>query len=183
MKMGDGVVRPMQPGGGVFLICVGIGLVYGALLQGNAITYGLEAGFFAGTLGIIIAIKLSRGRFGRPTALHRRVVLTAIGLELLAFAVLARSGFFSGDQTVKTWAVILLVVALHFIIMRWSHGPIMQWLAIASICWIGLAYLLGFSVPALIAGDGLLKIAFGIVMAAPLWAIIRAQHQREVIIE
>jgi len=179
MKIGGKVVWPMQPGGGIFLICIGIGLVYGALLQGNAITFGLEVGFCAGIAGIITAIIVARGSFGRPTALHRYVVFAAIGLELAAFTILARSGFFSGDQTVTKWAVSLLVVAFHFVVMRWSHGPLMLWLAMASMLWIGLAYLSGFSLSALIAGDGLLKIVFGIIMAAPLWLTVRSRYRTE----
>lgn len=176
-------VWPMQPGGGIFLICMGVGLVYGALMQGDAITFGLESGFCAGVVGIVVAIMMARGRFGRPTALHRFVVLAAIALELTAFAILARSGFLSGGQTTTKWSVALLIVALHFIVMRWSHGPLMLWLTLTSIIWIGLAYVLGFSLPALIAGDGLLKIVFGIVMAAPLWLTIRARYGLEATIE
>ena len=59
----------------------------------------------------------------------------------------------------------------------------MLWLTLTSIIWIGLAYVLGFSLPALIAGDGLLKIVFGIVMAAPLWLTIRARYGLEATIE
>ncbi|OAI44328.1 hypothetical protein AYO42_00855 [Rhizomicrobium sp. SCGC AG-212-E05] len=173
----------MQPGGGIFLICVGIGLVYGALLQGDAILLGLQIGFCAGVVGIIAAIITAKGLFGRPTALHRFVVLAAIALELAAFAILARSGFLSGDQTATKWSVALLIVALHFIVMRWSHGPLMLWLALTSILWIGLAYLSHFSLPALIAGDGLLKIVFGIVMAAPLLESIRVRYLPASIIE
>jgi hypothetical protein len=110
-------------------------------------------------------------------------LLTAIGLELSAFFILGRSGFFIGDPTYTTWVVILLIVALHFVLMRWSHGPLMLWLAVVSICWLGLAYLLDFALPALIAGDGLLKVLFGIVMATPLLEIIRPQHQPEVTAE
>ena len=59
----------------------------------------------------------------------------------------------------------------------------MQWLAMASILWIGLAYILNFSLSALIAGDGFLKIVFGVVMAAPLWPLIRTRYQSEVTTE
>lgn len=167
-------VWPMQPGGGVFLICIGIGLVCGAMLRGTAIIYDLACCFVAGVLGILIARKVANNRFGRPTPQHRLAILAAIGFELSAFIVLGRLGFFLGDPKPMMWAVILLIVALHFLVMRWSHGPLIQWLGIASLCWIGVAYVFGLPVAALIAGDGLLKIAFGSVMAAPLRLIIRS---------
>ena len=169
MERNNRTVWPMQPGGGLFLICVGLGLLWGAILQGPAVKLGLEVGFAVGAASIFLAIFLAKGRFGRPTASQRIVMLAAIGFELIVFAILARKGFFGEMHTSTGWAVVLAVVAAHFIMMRWSHGPLILWLGIASLAWIGMAYVSNQSLGVLVAGDALLKISFGGAMAAPLW--------------
>lgn len=157
----------MQPGGGLFLVCIGLGLVAAAALGGGAMRYGLPGGFVAGFLCIPLAITLAHGRFGRPTRLQFVALYGAILLEMAIFVTLGRGGYFRGVP-VTAWTTGLTIVALHFIIMRWSHGPWMLRLAVALLLWIALAYGLRLSFAALVIGDGVLKILFGLIMAAPL---------------
>jgi len=76
---------------------------------------------------------------------------------MAVFFGLARLGYF------RQWD------PLHFALMRWSHGPLMAGLAVALLLWIGAAYGLSLSLTSLVIGDGILKIAFGMLMAAPLF--------------
>jgi uncharacterized protein DUF6609 len=168
-------VWPMQPGGGLFLISIGLGLLYGAFARGGAVFLGLEVGFIVGVAGIIVGIVLAHGRFGRPITGHRMVVFGAIAFEIVAFTIMARRGLFRGQLTPATWAALLSVVSLHFIPMRWSHGPLILWLALAGLGWIGFAYFLHWPL-AVIAGDALLKIGLGVVMAFPLWMLHQEQR-------
>jgi hypothetical protein len=161
-------VWPMQTGGGAFLFCVGLGLLAGGLAGGSAILVGLVAGALAGFISIPFAVRFARGRFGRPTRLNIIVMWIAIGAEIAGFLVASKLGYFRHGFDFTAAAVALTIVALHFVIMRWSHGPWMLVLAAAILIWVALALWLRLTIGALIAGDGILKLLFGFFMAAPL---------------
>jgi hypothetical protein len=116
-------IWPMQTGGGTFLTCVGLGLLAGGLAGGSAILVGLVAGALAGFISIPLAVRFARGRFGRPTRVNIVVMWIAIGAEIAAFLAASKLGWFRHGFDFMAAAVALTIVALHFIIMRWSHGP------------------------------------------------------------
>jgi hypothetical protein len=101
--------------------------------------------------------------------LQVRAVSTAVGLEFLAIGVLSASGVLKIMTFLEIWQVILGVVGVHFIVMRWSHGPWMLGLAFAVLSWIILCVMAHLTLAPLVMGDGLLKIVFGAIMARPLW--------------
>jgi hypothetical protein len=161
----------MQIGGGVFLVAAGLGLVFGGLIGGPALPWGLALGLTIGSIAIPVSIAFGPRRWGqrRPKRSHVIVLWTAIVLQLAIFFALARLGYFRQWDALTGWTVGLSIVALHFVPMRWSHGPLMLGLAIALLLWIGAAYVLGLPLGSLITGDGMLKIVFGMLMAAPLF--------------
>ncbi len=159
---------PMQIGGGLFLVCVGIGVIGAGLLGGVS---GLRVFFGSAVVGfaaILISRKAARTRAGAPTRTQILAVCIAVIFEAIVFVSLSNSGLFGIWTEHMRWAVVLAVVNVHFIIMRWSHGPLMMALAISGLIWLGIASGLNVSLPLLICGDGVLKIAFGLIMAAPL---------------
>ena len=162
---------PMQTGGGVFLIPVGFGLVLGGLIGGPALPWGLALGLIAGWSAIPVSVAFGRRRLGlrRPKRSQVIVLWAAIGLQMAVFFGLARLGYFRQWDPLTAWTVGLWIVAMHFALMRWSHGPLMAGLAVALLLWIGAAYGLSLSLTSLVIGDGILKIAFGMLMAAPLF--------------
>lgn len=158
----------MQLSGGVLLMCVGIGLAAGAALGGNGISWGFALGFIAGFASLFVTRKLANARRGRPTPRETRILMAAIAAEMVAFVVLGQLGYFRPANWLASWQLALAVVALHFIPMRWSHGPLMLGLAVALLLWVGGCFALHLALQPMILGDGALKLAFGAAMAAPL---------------
>jgi hypothetical protein len=122
--------------------------------------------------------KAAAARSGRPTRKQVQIVTGAIALEFSAIYLLSVSGILKGASFLTIWQVILGVVALHFIPMRWTHGPLILALAFTNLAWIGICVLAGLSIGPLFLGDGLLKIVFGAVMAALLLTSANFKPQR-----
>jgi hypothetical protein len=67
-----------------------------------------------------------------------------------------------------TWEITLGIVGFHFLIMRFSHGPMMPALGAAVLGWLGLGVMLHLPLPVMAGIDGLIKLGFGAAMAWPL---------------
>jgi hypothetical protein len=157
----------MQLGGGLFLAAVGATLVMSAAFGGPFLGYSLVAGMAAGMLLVIFTRRKVAMRFGRPTRQQIWICMSAIAFEVAVFSLLGRNGYFMHRDILSIWRTGLAVVALHFFIMRWSHGPLILWLCVAILAWLTLCFIFNVPLMPMIAGDGLLKIVFGLVMAAP----------------
>ena len=171
-------VWPMQPTGGGFLIGIGAGIAVGAgavAATGAIQTFvaPMLAGAAAGAAFLIAARLWGSGRFGRPSRPQVLVMMLAIALEIAVFWGLGATGWFRVWDNRTGMSVALAIVAAHFLVMRFSHGPWMLWLGVAALAWIGLADGLGLSLPVLILGDGLLKLGVGAVMARPMFTGFR----------
>jgi hypothetical protein len=161
-----GIVYPMRTSGGLFVAIVGIGIVLGGL--GNTIGYGVIGGMVVGLVVARRARLMANARWGGPSKHQVRIMMLAIGLEMVCFAVLGFSGFFAHAARPLIWEMTLAVVGLHFIVMHFSHGPLMLVLAAAVLVWLVAGVLLHLSLPLLAAGDGLIKLFIGSWMAWPL---------------
>jgi hypothetical protein len=169
---------PMRYSGGLFVACVGAGILLGALT--GMMSYGVLGGFI---LGFMVA---RRGRhwaapfWGRPSLNQMRAMVLAVGSEVVVLSMLGAGNFFAHATRATVWEITLLVVALHFLIMRFSHGWLMVPLAAALLAWIGIgALLLHLPMPVLAAGDGLIKIGFGLWMGWPLLRILKDRSAPE----
>jgi len=160
---------PMRYSGGVFLVCVGLGIIAGGLWHGGqalALFFVVSAG-----IGFVLLIRTRRlvaPIWGTPSPRQTRFMLAAIGSEFALFFLLGASGFFQHQSAAMVWETALGIVGLHFLIMRGSHGPLMTWLALSVLAWLGVGHLLHLSLQVTAVGDGLLKLGFGGIMARPL---------------
>lgn len=168
---------PMRAPGGVFLICVGASLVMGAAsaepATGRHLFAPLPYGFAVGAAALILtAIVSRRAGWDRPTSRQSLIVWSAVAFELVVLGGLAASGVLSRLSGPVAIATILSVVSLHFVIMRWSHGPRMLWLGVLGLVWVWAATLMRLPVTTMVAGDGAIKVAFGALMAWPLVGLL-----------
>jgi hypothetical protein len=164
---------PMRASGGVFLMCVGASLVLGAAAEGprtgQALFAPLPYGFVIGAAALILtAIARRRAGQEKPTPGQQGIAWLALALELVVLGGLAASGVLVRLPGPLAIATILSVVSLHFILMRWSHGPWMLWLGVSGLAWIWAATFMRLAVTTVVAGDGAIKIACGALMAGPL---------------
>jgi hypothetical protein len=163
---------PMRYTGGVFLTCVGAGIAFAGLLGGTALTWGFLAGL---ALGITLARRMApqvRSRWGLPGIRQGQAVAFAVALEIAAFNVMGASGVFVALGRTAAWEAGLAIVGAHFLLMRWSHGPWIAVLGAAVLAWLGLGIAAHLPLAAIAVGDGLLKMAFGLIMA---WPLVRPQ--------
>jgi hypothetical protein len=162
--------RPMTPGGGAFLTCVGAALLAAAALSWPIGGYVLLAGFAAGAVALTVTSVVGRRRgLPKPSLRDLLLVWGPALAELLVFFFLFP--LLPHDERLQTTAVIA-VVGLHFLPMIWSFGPLILWLGLAC---IGVAAA-GLFVPqipltTLIAADGFLKLTFGLLMFAALFRV------------
>lgn len=160
---------PMRYGGGLLLCCVGAAIVLGALL--GTIAPLLGAGFCLGLICIFAARPLVAVKFGTPTRRDVRLMYAAIAFELAGFAVLSvcTSNGVLPETNQFIWPAVLFIVAVHFLLMVWSFGAWILYLGLAILAWLALAWVLHFALGVTLIGDGVLKIGFGAIMAAPLF--------------
>jgi uncharacterized membrane protein len=156
---------PMRYAGGLMVCCVGAGILAGVAMGaiGRGLLIGAGVGFVAARIGARRAAPV----WGRPSIAQLRVMISAIGLEFLVFGVLGASGAFA-KMSQGMWEVCLAIVGVHFLLMRWSHGPWIAALGTAVLGWLGLGIAAHLPLTAMAAGDGLLKLGFGAAMAWPL---------------
>ncbi len=157
---------PMRLSGALFLAGIGGGILVGALT--GLMGYGVIVGAVAGIIAARRSAVHVRPRWGCPSLPQLRAMVIAIGLEMTLFSLLGASGYLAHAPRQVMWEITLGIVGLHFLIMRWSHGPMMVILAVAVLGWLGLGYALRFPLPLMAAGDGLIKLGIGLVMAWPL---------------
>jgi len=159
---------PLRYTGGIFLLCVGAGIVCGALLNATAMPWGLLAGFAVGIATNRRVRPVVTSRSGSPSVRQGQIMAFAIALEIASFNVMGASGAFTQLSRAAAWEISLAIVGFHFLVMRWSHGPWMFVLGAAVLAWLGISIELQMPLRILLVGDGLLKMGLGAVMAWPL---------------
>jgi hypothetical protein len=160
--------RPMTPGGGAFLICVGTALLATAWLPWSIGGLFLIGGFVLGGLAIM-ATSIAGRRRGLPKPSRRDIVLVwiPVAVEMAVFVFLFPH--LPPDPRLQMMAV-LAVVGLHFLPMAWSFGPLIAGLGVACIAVAATGQLVtGIPTAVVIAVDGALKLGFGLVMFAGLF--------------
>lgn len=166
---------PMQGPGGAFLGAIGGGIVVGGVMLARANTFQsfvvpLLVGAAAGAVLLVAARLWAAGRIGRPTRWQVLAMLSAIVFEVAVFWAVGAMGWFNLWDERTVFGIALAIVAVHFLPMRISHGPLILWLGVAALAWIAVADGLRLPVPILLVGDGLLKVVFGALMTGPLFA-------------
>lgn len=159
---------PMIRGGGLFVICMGLGITVGGLLGEHRLVVPLIGGaVLAFILQSIFARRLTES-LGKPT---RTQVMTLVGAIILEFILTGvvflvfKNDFASGASPRNFWLWILLVVGSHFLIIAVAQGPLM--LVLGLLCIINA--IVGLLVPNVSLAvfwftDGLLKIIVGALM-------------------
>lgn len=123
-------VYPLLPGGGLFLLILGIFLLVGGALQ-HLQKLLLVAGFvFAGVAMAVLAARLS-APFGIPSKVQVLSLIVAILLEMVVIAIVRRRLSNSPERTITL--AILAVVATHFFIMIPAFGPVIALLGIVCL--------------------------------------------------
>ncbi len=155
---------PMVRGSGAFLICVGFGIMIGALWSGPS-PMNIPVFIIAAALGIImIPITRRLSSLGRPSGFHIGVMVGAVALELVIFgAVFSRLPI---ETTLRArWLWAFLIVGVHFIPMGLALGRRIIILGLACIV-VASSGLLFSQLPFLYLAiaDGILKIGFGVSM-------------------
>jgi len=157
---------PMRQGGGAFLACVGAAILWGSFHQSHSVI-ALEAGATIGLLAtavVSLAVRQARRRAGLPGATPWQVglLVLAIAIEGMVFAILYP--LLPPDDHLRFFAA-LTIVAAHFVLMTWSFGPSIAFLALALLVWLAATYWLpGIALPTVLAGDCALKLVFGLAM-------------------
>lgn len=162
---------PMRYGGGLFLCCVGAAIALGAVLGGDAMAPLLIAGFVLGAIAIFLVGPGVGRRYGRPTRRQVLLMIVAIMFQVAALGLLSwstSSGALPGDAQF-VWTAVVVIVAAHFLLMTWSFGAWIFHLGVAILLWAAFAVTQHLELGAILLGDGLLKLGFGAIMAAPLF--------------
>jgi hypothetical protein len=160
---------PMRYGGGLFVACVGLGILIGGVLGGAALSWGVLAGFIAGIAVARRAAWRVAQRWGSPSLAQGRAMTIAVTLEFAIFNIMGSSGVFALMSRAIVWETSLAIVGAHFLLMRWSHGRLMLALGLAVLTWLGLGVAAHLPLQMMAMGDGLLKLGFGAAMAWPLF--------------
>jgi FtsH-binding integral membrane protein len=153
---------PLIRSGGIFLIAVGAGVIWGAGDMRRRY-WALGAGAAIGTLvTALFAVPLA-APYGSPRVVQLISLAAAVGFEVAAIALVARTAARAGERF-RTIAI-LGIVGAHFAIMAPAFGPSVAMLSLLS---TGNA-LLGAAVPryrlaALWLIDGTLKLSAGAAM-------------------
>lgn len=157
---------PMTAPCGVFVICVGFGLVAGGI-SSSLIYSGIAAGFVAGFIGMIAAaIIATRMRLGKPSLLQ--IVTPSICAAVEIALLFALMPYLPHDER-TIFIVVLAVVGVHFLPMMVSYGPLIGALGAACAVAAGIAWLTpGEPLSIILIVDGVLKIVFGIAMLPAL---------------
>jgi hypothetical protein len=155
-------VFPLIRGGGLFLVVAGASVMLGALVfRARYAIFGIGAAI-AGTLTALYAAPLA-APYGKPRLVEIAFLTAAVVLEMVILAtVLRRSSAYDDRHTMLT---ILTIVGGHFVLMAPAFGPIVMWLAGASVLNTFLALVWrGYSSTLVWAVDGALKLVAGALM-------------------
>lgn len=159
---------PMMRGGGLLLICVGLGFL-AAWFVGRRWPVPALAGAVGGVTASGLA-GLLPPPLPPPPAAHAAALVLAIVVEVgLILFVLRRFG----DDEQRLILGILIAVGLHFFIMIPAFGRPMGWLAVLTVINGALAWRMPRQYPRLPACvmDSLLKIGFGAWMVRATTAL------------
>ena len=167
--------HPMRYSGGAFLMCIGTGLLLGAFYRSGAgLGWGLILGAALGAFALLRARRAAAPFWGAASRPQIRIMLLAVGGEMLAFFLLGASGFFQVTSPAMAWETALTIVGVHFLVMRWSHGPLMLRLGLCVLAWLGIGHALHLPLPLMAVGDGLIKLVFGFIMFEPLLVALQS---------
>ena len=153
---------PLIRSGGVFLICVGTGLLFGWIFPKWWARLALVGGVSAVTATALTAVPLA---LGTPSTVQIAALVGAVAVEVGLIAYVLRR-LRDADGRVRMLSI-LSVVGLHFVIMGLAFGPLIAALGVLTMANAAV----GLRVPAVplpVVGvlDGLLKIVFGVWMLA-----------------
>lgn len=153
---------PLIRGGGLFLAIVGGAILLGGF-QFKWRNPLLGAGAAIATAATIATAAQLAAPYGSPTTLQVGSLLVAVAIEVVVLAWAIRRFAAKGERVVTI--AVLTVVGAHFVLMAPAFGPLIVLLGVATVCnalaGVGLP---GYSLQALWAVDGLLKLGFGAAM-------------------
>src|SRR5688500_1168931 len=121
---------PMVRVGGLFILCVGLGLIAGTIAGGEGLVDRrvFFVGVGAATMSLFLSGKLS---YGPPLRFQLVALLGAIVLEIVLMSAL---GPLLGPTDVRTfWLWTLVIVGVHFVPMAVAFGPVMLLLGAACV--------------------------------------------------
>src|SRR5262249_15000036 len=130
--------------------------------------YVLMSGFVLGAVASAMASIIGRKRgLAKPSLRDMVVVWIPVVAELLVFLLVYPR---LPDDMHLRMVVTIAIVGLHFLPMAWSFGPLIFWLGLACMAVAACGqFVPAIPLPALIATDGALKLAFGLAMFAGLF--------------
>ena len=170
MTTSSGRTYPLRYGAGLFLCCVGMGVAVAALTDIERGNLYLGIGAVLGTVGYFATGRRVVARYGRPQAYQYILLVLVIALEAAAIYAVNALPVFRSLSPYRAQLVVLAIVAVHFMLMRWSLGLWIVWLGVADLAWVALAFAATLALPTVILVFGLLNALFGVLMAAPLFA-------------
>ncbi|GAA0424941.1 hypothetical protein Acor_36810 [Acrocarpospora corrugata] len=154
---------PLIRGGGIFLICVGLGFFLGLFFPRKWIPLA-AGGFIVGFTGSGLSALLPS--LGTPSLLSIGALVAAVVFEVAVIVYLVRR-LGDGDERRLTLSI-MLVVGLHFAIMGPAHGPLIAALGVLTAvnAAIGLWAAPKAPITPFFLVDSVMKIAFGVWMLA-----------------
>jgi uncharacterized membrane protein len=156
---------PLRYSGGAFVAWLGM---FGAFWRnGSHLGMAVAVGLISGALLLPMARRAAAAIWGAPTEKQTSALVLAVGLEISLFTVLGVSGFFQRVPPAVAAETAFGVVAAHFLVLRWSHGPMMLRLGLSVLAWLALSMVLRLPLPLVAIGDGLIKLGFGLAMVEP----------------
>jgi hypothetical protein len=155
-------VFPLVRGGGLFLAVMGVAIVLGAFVfRARYAILGVGAAL-ASALTAYYAAPLA-APYGKPGAVEIAFLVVAVVLEMVLLAMVLRNSRTYDDR--DTMLAILTIVGGHFVLMAPAFGPIVMWLAGASVLNTALALVWrGYPGTLIWAVDGALKLGAGALM-------------------
>lgn len=160
------VGHPSRYRGGFMVGGMGLGAVVGTFAGFPG--YGTLAGAIVGLILARRARATTESIWGVPSARQNRMRSIAIGALTLAFLVLGFVGFFQQASPTTRWSTTAGMLGLYFMLLRGSHGPLLTWLGLSVLSWLGVGSALHLPLPLMAIGDGIIKLGFGVAMAEPL---------------
>jgi hypothetical protein len=160
---------PMQQGGGSFLVCMGVAIIFAAFNMHYAFV-ALGCGAVAGVIASI-SVRLWRRRAGkaRPRAFQVWMLIIAIAVEFALCAIIFPH--LPADAHWRLgWFAALAIVAAHFLLMAWTFGPPIVLLALSITVWLASTFWLpAIPLSVVIGVDGALKLVFGLAMMTQIF--------------
>lgn len=153
---------PLIRSGGLFLAIVGGAILLGAF-QFKWRYPLVGAGAAIATAATVAAAAQLAAPYGAPTALQVGSLFVAVALEVVALLWAIRHFAPKGERLVTI--AVLTVVGAHFVLMAPAFGPLIVLLGAVTVCnALAGVRLPRYSLRALWAVDGLVKLGFGAAM-------------------